>query len=377
MVTFKVRVPDYTPSDAGIFVSGNIPALGPWDPGKVELGKIGDLTYAITLVVPLGSDLKYKFTRGTWETVEKGHRFEEISDRVLEVVGDETVRVEVENWRDFSPRRESHSVVGDFELHLDFAASKLDNKRTVLVHLPPGYKNDEERRYPVLYMHDGQNLFDAGSSFIGVEWNVDETVSRMVDAGQIDPLIVVGIYNTSDRVFEYTPAPDPAKGGGGASLYADFIVNDVKPFIDSNYRTLPDRAHTGVMGSSLGGLVSLYLGWSRPDVFSRVAAMSTTYWWANNDIIRMVEEADPPEGIKVWIDIGTAEDQTDRDGDGVPDIMALHRRMRDVLMEKGFELSRNLAYVEDDGAVHNERAWAARFPRALGFLFPAAPGPRR
>lgn len=372
LVTFRVRVPDYTPEDAPVYIAGNIDALGPWDPGKVPLGKIGEGRYAITLLLPVGTKLQYKFTRGSWETVEKGEEFREIPDRELEVLGDVSVPIEIVNWRDRSDRRESHSIVGDFRVHLDFHATELDNDRTVIVYLPPGYDENPEARYPVLYMHDGQNLFDAASSFIGVEWSVDETVTRMVTEGLVEPLIVVGVYNTSRRDFEYTPAVDANRGGGGVALYADFIVNDLKPFIDANYRTRPGREHTGVMGSSFGGLASLYLGWKRSDVFSRVGAMSTSYWFADSYIIRMVEESPKPEGTRVWIDMGTAEgDPTDRDDDGVPNFINRHRTMRDLMVEKGFTYGRDLKYVEAEDAVHNERAWAARFPRALEFLFPA------
>lgn len=371
MVTFKVHVPDTTPPEASVFISGNIGSLGPWDPGKVELGKIGERLYALTLVLPVETELRFKFTRGTWETVEKGADHGEIPDRALNVVGDETVPVWVENWRDLSPFRESHTVTGDLRRHPDFPATKLGNMRDVLVYLPPGYDNEPDRRYPVLYMHDGQNLFDAATSFIGVEWSVDESVTRMVIDGQVRPVIVVGIENTSDRVFEYTPAPDRSRGGGGAGMYADFILNDLKPFIDLTYRTLPERENTGVAGSSLGGLVSLYLAWSHPEVFSRVAAMSTSYDWADSYIMGFIADRNPPPGVRVWIDMGTSEDRSDRDGDGVPDIIELHRRMRDTLMDEGLSIPGRLKYVEDEGAVHNERAWSARFPRALQFLFPS------
>jgi predicted alpha/beta superfamily hydrolase len=371
MLTFKVHVPESTPPDASVFITGNVEMLGPWDPGKIELGRIGEHLYAITLVLPVDTQLRYKFTRGSWETVEKGPDFEEIPDREHIVVGDEDVGVWVDGWRDFAPRRDVHTVVGDLRVHFDFPATKLGNKRTILVLLPAGYDEEPERRYPVLYMQDGQNLFDAATAYIGVEWSVDETLTRMIASGDVEPLIVVGIANTPDRAFEYTPAADRAHGGGGASLYADFVINDLKPFIDQTYRTEPGREHTGVMGSSLGGLVSLFLAWEHPDVFSRVGAMSTPYGWADGQILSYIEGRPAPTGVRVWIDMGTAEDQTDRNGDGVPDVIEKHRAMRDILMEKGLSIPRTLRYVEDEGGVHNERAWAARFPRAVEFLFPA------
>ena len=371
MVTFEVLVPDDTPSDAKVYISGNIPSLGPWDPGKVELGNIGEHKYAITLLLSPGTDLRYKFTRGSWETVEKGRRFEEIADRSLLVAGDETVVIRVENWRDFSGERELFTVVGDVRVHRDFESEALGNARTLLIYLPPGYDEEPERSYPVLYMHDGQNLFDAGTSFIGVEWGVDETLERMIPEGQVEPLIVVGISNNDDRAFEYTPFIDSSRGGGGAEHYAGFIVNEVKPFIDETYRTKPGREHTGIMGSSLGGIASLYIAWAHPEVFSRVGAMSTAYWWAGEKTLGMLEETDPPPGVRLWLDMGTAEDRTDSNGDDVPDIIELHRRARNILMEKGLEIPTSLRYIEDKGAAHNEHAWAARFPRAVEYLFPA------
>jgi len=378
MVTFKVLVPEGTPADASLYIAGNIPSLGPWDPGKVKLGKIGDLTYAITLILPAGLGFQYKFTRGSWETVEKGRWFEEIADREHHVLGDETVMVRVQNWRDFSGEREMYTVVGDIRQHEDFPSTALGNTRTVLVYLPPGYEEveeveeGEEQRYPVLYMHDGQNVFDAGTSFIGVEWGVDETLERMIGEGQVRPLIVVGIYNTGEREFEYTPTKDAGRGtGGGASRYADFIVNELKPYIDATYRTRPGRDHTGIMGSSLGGIASLYIAWTHPDVFSRVGAMSTAYWWSNSQILTMLGEKSPPPGVRLWLDMGTAEDKSDRNKDEVPDIIEQHRSARNILMRKGLKIPRTLRYIEDEGAVHNEGAWAARFPRAVEFLFPA------
>jgi len=370
MLTFRVRVPEYTPPDARLYIAGNLPALGPWDPGKVELGRIDEGVYAITLVLPVDTELRFKFTRGTWESVEKGARFEEIADRTHVVVGDETVHIEVANWRDFAAGPARDTITGDVEILNDVAATRLGNSRPVIVLLPPGYREETERRYPVLYMHDGQNLFDASTSFIGAEWGVDEAANRLIEEGQIEPLIIVGIYNTSNRAYEYTPVADSSRGeGGGAELYADFIINDLKPFIDENYRTKPDRANTGVMGSSLGGICSLYLGWEHRDVFSRIGAMSTSYGFANQDIVRRIKARAPASGTRIWIDMGTAEGG-DRNGDGVSDMIELHRAVRDTLVGHGMKLGRDLRYVEDEGAVHNEHAWASRFPRALAFLFP-------
>ena len=377
VVTFMVRVPETTPASSRVFISGNIDALGPWNPAGMELGALGGGLYAITLELPDAFDFEYKFTRGSWETVEKGPAFEEIQNRRLDRARDATVSVTVASWRDQgAERRGPSTVTGDLRVHRDFPSEALGGARTVHVLLPPGYDDDPLVRFPVLYMHDWQNLFDAATSFIGVEWGVDETVARLVAACEMEPVIVVGVENGGERrAAEYTPMPDSRRGGGEASRYAEFLMSELKPFVDSTYRTLPDGEHTGVMGSSLGGVVSFYLAWEHPGAFSRVGAMSTAFSWADGAIIDFVSARPAPRGVRVWMDMGTAEDRSDKDGDGVPDLIARHRRMRDALVAQGLEPGRALAFVEDEGAGHDERAWAARLPAALRFLFPPASTP--
>ena len=162
-----------------------------------------------------------------------------------------------------TPPERTHTLTGDIRFHHDFHSRFLAHDRDVIVYLPPGYRKTKMKRYPVLYLQDGQNLFDGATSFIpGRDWGVDETAERLIKAGEIEPLIIVGIYNTGmDRLDEYTPtADDRLKKGGSADLYGRMLVDELKPFIDSSYRTNSGHEHTGLGGSSLGGLVSLYLG---------------------------------------------------------------------------------------------------------------------
>jgi predicted alpha/beta superfamily hydrolase len=169
-----------------------------------------------------------------------------------------------------------HTLTGDIRHHSDFESDWLDHNRHVLVFLPPGYNDDETRAYPVLYLQDGQNLFDKVTAYGGVEWGVDETAQRLIEAGEIEPLIIAGIYNTGEhRIDEYTPTVDPElQKGGRADQYGQFIVEELKPFIDQHYRTLARPQHTGIGGSSLGGLVSLYLGLKYPQIFGKLLVMS-------------------------------------------------------------------------------------------------------
>src|SRR5215213_8100519 len=157
---------------------------------------------------------------------------------------------------------------GDFRFHRQFASRRLGNKRTLCVYLPPGYFLRPQQRYPVLYLHDGQNIFDASTAAFGVEWGAADTADRLIGEGRITPLIIVGIYNTPERMDEYTPHRDPQRRVGGRGLhYARFVADEVKPFIDHQYRTLAGREYTAVAGSSLGGLISLAIAWQHRDRF--------------------------------------------------------------------------------------------------------------
>jgi predicted alpha/beta superfamily hydrolase len=237
----------------------------------------------------------------------------------------------------------------------------------VLVYLPPGYEANKKKRYPVLYLHDGQNLFDGATSFIkGAEWRVDETAQALIEARVIRPLIIVGIYNTgADRIDEYTPSADPKYKGGKADLYGRLLVEELKPFIDSHYRTLRDAKNTGLGGSSLGGLVSLHLALKYPKVFGRVAVVSPSVWWNKKVIVREVEALKKKTGARIWLDIGTKEG-----GNEAEEHKNNTRQLRDALSAKGWIEGKDLKYYEAVGAEHNERAWAQRVEPMLKFLFP-------
>ncbi len=265
--------------------------------------------------------------------------------------------------------QQPHTLTGDMHAHKSFHSKILDNDRDVLVFLPPGYDATKKKRYPVFYMHDGQNLFDGATSFIpGQDWRVDETAQALIAAGNIEPLIIVGIYNTKDRINEYTPAADAKyKMGGKADLYGRMLVEELKPFIDSHYRTKRDARHTGLGGSSLGGLVSLYLALKYSDVFGRVAVVSPSVWFANKQIVRYVEALPKKSNLRIWIDMGTKEGRNSEDAQqAVTDA----RTMRQTLINKGWKPGQDLNYFEAAGAEHNERAWAARVGLILTFLFP-------
>lgn len=246
--------------------------------------------------------------------------------------------------------------------------------RTIRVYLPPGY-DDAEQRYPVLYLLDGQNLFDEATSFAG-EWRVDETCDAGIAAGRIAPLIVVGIDNGgTERIHEYTPWSDRNRGGGGGSDHLRRIVRELKPRIDARYRTEPGIDHTGVGGSSLGGLLTLYaaLEWSR--VFGRFAALSPSLHWADARTQREFEARRPMAG-RLYVDMGSLESRRTRDMDrnGVDDSIDDLRALGKVLRRRVLRPDEELRLIEDEGGIHHESAWARRLPTALEFLFPGPHG---
>lgn len=232
-----------------------------------------------------------------------------------------------------------------------------------MVYLPPGYHDETDARYPVLYMHDGQNVFDAATAFLNHEWGVDETAQALIAASAIEALIIVAIYNAGlDRIEEYTPTRDTARRAGGhANEYGRMIVEELKPFIDRTYRTRVRAADTALAGSSLGGLVTLYLGLRYPATFSKLAVLSPSVWWDNRFIVRRINLLSSRPALRIWLSVGVEE------GYGVIDAA---RRVRDALVAKGWALDDDLTYHECEGAAHHETAWAAMVSPMLRFLFP-------
>jgi predicted alpha/beta superfamily hydrolase len=228
--------------------------------------------------------------------------------------------------------QDSHTLTGEFRTHKGFHSRYLPSDRDVIVYLPPNYDANGKQRYPVLYLHDGQNLFDGATSFIkGAEWRVDETAQALIKAHAIRPLIIVGIYNTGrDRIDEYTPTADPKYKGGKADLYGRLLVEELKPFIDSQYRTLKDAKNTGLGGSSLGALVSLHLALKYPKVFGRVAVVSPSVWWDRKEIVREVQALRKGMNQRIWLDMGTKEG-----GDEAEEHVQNARSLRDALIAKG------------------------------------------
>lgn len=255
---------------------------------------------------------------------------------------------------------------GRFEYHHHLKSQFLDATRSVIVYLPPGYSENPRRRYPVLYAHDGNNLFDPATAFMGREWRLDDAIEHQIRKNNIHKLIVVGIYNTADRMEEYTCHPHLYQEhyyGGLGQNYARFLVEELKPMIDGLYRTLPTFEHTGMMGSSLGAIISFYTALLYPHLFSKLALMSPTVYWSNHQILKDVPHF--PRHCKVWVDIGTEEGVDPHTEETVESTQAFVHALERI----GYYREHNLKYYVDYWAGHDEYAWANRVAKPLKFLF--------
>ncbi|HYC30891.1 MAG TPA: alpha/beta hydrolase-fold protein, partial [Gemmatimonadales bacterium] len=233
---------------------------------------------------------------------------------------------------------------------------ELDNRRDVLVCLPPSYR-ESRRSYPVVYMHDGQNLFDAEASFAG-DWGMRRILASAARRG-LEP-IVVGVPNLGPaRLDEYSPYHDEEAGGGGrGAAYAAFVAGTLKRLVDRRFRTRRGRAHTAIAGSSMGGLISLYAFFRHPAVFGAAGVLSPSLWFAGGAIFSTIERAEMAPG-RIYLDIGATEGERH---------VANARRMRELLVAKGYRPDRELRWLESRTGRHDERSWGRRFARALPFL---------
>ncbi len=254
---------------------------------------------------------------------------------------------------------------GTLRLHRRFPSRILGNRRDLVVWLPPGC-DGRRRRHPVVYFQDGQNILDPRTAFLGNAWNAGDAAAALIAGGEIEPPIMVGIYNTGlDRIDEYAPTRGAFSGWGGEECrsrgrlrsYARFVVREVKPFIDARYPTLPAREHTMVVGSSMGAIASLYVALLHPGVFGGAGLLSPSVWWDGLAPVRFVRAMRRKPRVRVWLDIGTAEPGWEN-----------ARLLRDAFVARGWREGGDLHYAEAEKQEHNEAAWAARVGPLLVWL---------
>jgi enterochelin esterase-like enzyme len=373
-VTLRVLVPESL-KDA-VYVTGNIEALGPWDPDGVLLKGSGSTRIA-TLEIAHGHAFEYKFTLGSWEREAVDAHGIVLPNQTLQVDADAVVDVAVESFKQgaavYMADVQGSGVLGTLTYWPDVHSAFLEHPRHVSIWLPPGYAENPQRRYRVLYMSDGQNLFDPRIANTGVDWGVDEAMMRVAEASKVDPAIVVAAWSSPARGSEYSP-------WHGAPKYARFLIEELMPRVNAEFRTLTGPKNTFHMGSSMGGLLSFYLVVHHPEAFGACGCVSTHFPLSEAVVAESFRDANTPAvpdttpyvnrdieagmqapgTARFWFDYGTLT----LDAEYGP----THARVRDWLLAQGKREGQDFVVRSYPGASHNEAAWRARLGDSLTFL---------
>lgn len=357
-------IPANTPPGASIYVAGTFNNWNPGDPAAI-LTPLGGGQYQIVLNPPAGQ-VKFKFTRGNWTAVEGNASGGFLPDRALDYSGQATtVDLSILSWEDLSGGGNNSTAAPNVQImDSSFFMPQLNRSRRIWLYLPPDYQTSS-KSYPVLYMQDGQNLFDANTSFAG-EWKVDESLNELFDQGDYG-CIVVGIDNGGQyRLDEYSAwVNSEYHQGGQADEYLDFLVNTLKPYVDAHYRTLPGRLTTGVAGSSMGGLFSMYALSERQDIFSKAGVFSPAFWFGEGHPAEDVA-AHPKQGpARVYFVAGADEEQDGNQTNYVVNDMA---DVANAMLTAGFD-STEINFEAVVGGTHSESFWAQEFPGVYQWLF--------
>lgn len=346
------NVPQSTPTSDTLFFASN---QNEWQPNAAnyQFAKQADGKFILNLK-NVTMPIEYKITRGNWETVETTLQGQAIQNRMIKPKS-KTVELDVKGWNDLFEKKSTQNSNVKI-IRSDFPMKSLNSTRKIWIYLPTDYENSEEK-YPVLYMHDGQNLFDVLTSYNG-EWGVDETMQKLEKEGKLN-LIIVGIDNgNSARNDEYTPWKNAEYGGGNGAAYGKFIVEELKPFIDKNYRTKPDKNNTGTMGSSLGGVISMYLGMEYPETFGKLGIFSPAFWWSD-ECLKQVENEGFITDTKIFMNAGLNEHKWITSGT---------EKMEKTLKKIGYTNENfKIEYIE--GGTHSEWFWQSQFETAVLWLF--------
>ncbi|MEJ2105447.1 MAG: alpha/beta hydrolase-fold protein [Ignavibacteriaceae bacterium] len=295
-VTIKVKT-DNLEEGSAVYVTGNTVKFGNWQPDAIILNKQANGAWLKKFSFLKGEKLEFKITKGSWETEALNDNGSVPGNHKLEILRDTTLEIEVKLWANQIKQKTEGQITGIVQYHLNMKGKGI-KPRDVIVWLPPFYFIEPEKRYPVLYMHDGQNIFDPRTSTFKVDWQLDETADSLIRQGLMEEIIIVGIYNTIDRSSEY------AENDTGYA-YMNFIIDSLKPFIDKNYRTLSRRRNTATGGSSLAGLISFMLAWEHSDIFSMTACLSPALKIRRYNFVDNVSSfCGQKKDIKIYIDNG-------------------------------------------------------------------------
>lgn len=343
------------PDSAKIYVAGN---FNQWNPKneKYILQKQSDGSFSVNL--PLSTaDFEFKFTLGSWESVETDEQGNDIGNRIIPKSEKEAI-VQIRKFKKSEKQKHSTASENVKILAENFDMPQLNRKRRIWIYLPPDYQTNKKKRYPVLYVQDGQNVFDESTSYAG-EWGIDKTLNHLFAENNANAVIVVGIDNGSNlRMDEYSPWKHPKYGGGEGYQYIKFITETLKPYIDKKFRTLKERENTGILGSSMGGLISFYAGIKYPKVFGKVGVFSPSFW-ISKEVFKMAETYKMRFSSKFYFIAGEQEGAN---------VVNDTQRMAEILKSKGLTDNQLKCIIHPDGK-HSEWYWRREFAEAYRFLF--------
>jgi predicted alpha/beta superfamily hydrolase len=366
-LTIGLIAPTTTPATATVYVAGN---FNGWNPGNpaYALTRHSDGRYSIALPDSVRGPIEFKFTLGSWQSVELTATGGDMPNRGFTIppTGPATWGGSVAMWRDGSKPAMRPSTARPTVTVLDtaFMIPQLRRARRVWLYLPPDYASSS-KRYPVIYMHDGQNVFDNATSFAG-EWGVDETLDSLKALGDPGAIVVAVDHGGSRRFDEYYPWVNAKYGGGEGDEYVDFLANTLKPWIDQHYRTRPDRLNTAVIGSSMGGLISLYALIKYPEVFGRAGVFSPAFWVAP-ELFAFARRAKPVRpDPRIYFVIGGHEAAN---ADEAASYVDKQRQMIDTLAAAGFQTTTEIRALVRPEGTHSEGFWRREFPAAYQWLF--------
>lgn len=359
-------LPPQTPPGAALFLAGNI---NDWQPNdeRFRFQPNGDGSFRLDFQADLET-LEYKITRGQWSAAEGDAEGKEAPNRVAKIGATESeLWLRVESWTDLYEQSQGFKLPENILLlHPDFFMPQLGRHRRIWACLPPDYWANPTRRYPVVYMQDGQNLFDNPEATFG-SWGIDKAMNRLFLQPSISNFqfpIIIGIENGGiHRLAEYSPWNNAQHGGGKGVQYLDFVCETLKPFVDEHLRTLPGREHTGIMGSSMGGLITLCAAIERPEVFGMAGVFSPSLWFSKS-VFQMVKNRKPVLPVKILLMAGQQESRN-----MVGELLDMY----ETLLEAGHG-EENLHYDLHSDGVHSEWFWAREFEHALRWLFGEKPG---
>ncbi len=362
-VTFVIKkLPENTSKYTSIYISGDFEG---WTGGQ-EKYKLSQNKNSYTITLPKNEEvINFKFTKGSWKTVETNIDGNNLENRTFTFGNkSDTVKIKIANWSNTAPKK-STAAKNVSILSEEFYMPQLDRKRRIWIYLPPNY-DSANKKYPVMYMHDGQNLFDTATSYAG-EWEVDETLNKLYKEKGFE-LIVIGIENGGEkRMNEYSPWKHDKYGGGEGEAYVDFIVKTLKPYVDTNYRTKSDKENTAIMGSSMGGLISYYAGLKYSETFSKIAVFSPSFWFADESI-KYAKVLRDLKNSKMYFLAGGKEGVKNTDFAEISKTVSDMNTVITILIEEGLNSDNINSKIIPEGT-HNEKLWKDNFEEAVLWLF--------